>query len=501
MADNKKQTNENIQQIEKLREANKLNLAESASSAQETDWNSKDFKAKVVGYKKYAAPSGPSLVGHCQRFWTWYAGLDRAPQDLDLMVCGILSSVSVGGTVILHEDLIGEEPSTSEDVSKEVVKEYKFFKVGSALASTKNFVAGKSSISVDHCIQWVNSILEALRVPNLDTDAKYATSRTNLVRLTALVLLNCCRLATKDQQSVQEHIVSTVNDRAASLFSIQMSTYSTCAVFAPPCHDFVITFTELIRKGGEVSKMVLGRIIYSYVYAKDDLETVRSVYRTGCLLSLSYTGLSPVAWLIKAAKAKKLEQLDLLVRVYIPMMESFITKYLKLSQQPDASWVFCRLVSDTALLSLSANSEPLATAVFVAMCYNPKNPDMTVWAIPSLACISYEDIIRGHCIAEAMMDTSACLSTEVALVDEAKPLVAKLETGAEGCYQKYYDKFGALFNITTSERQTNQVDPDEDEDDDGAPPTGGDAGTQTGGSTSTAAGATGASSYAGRFQE
>ncbi|QRW41830.1 MAG: putative nucleoprotein [Stang virus] len=451
------------QALAELKNKKILDLAESPSTAKPTTWSSEEFKKTVTGYSKFLVPSNAEVIGHCLRFWTWYGGLDKPPKHLDMMACGILSSVNVGGSCIFHADLIGTSATTPESAKETEVNEYKFYKVGSALASTKNFTSVRGTISSDQCINWINAILRALRQENLGSNDDLETELRNLVRLTALVFLNCCRLATKDPQSVQEHLVATIIERAASLFSITMSTYSTSTVFAPPCHDFMVTFGELIRKGGDMSKKVLGRIIYSHVYALNDSESIRSVYRTGCLLSLSYTGLSPVSWLVKAARAKKLTQVELVAKLYISKMESFIAKYVALAREPDASWIYCRLMDESAYLGLSANMEPLATAVFVALCYNPKNPDMTVWSIPSLACITYEDVIRAHCIAEAMMDTSTCLSQEEAVVEEADGLVHNLRASAEGCYKKYYEKFGVLFNVEAIGASGHEVDPDNDE--------------------------------------
>lgn len=445
-----------------LKRTKKVDLAELTSTAKETAWVAADFKSDVLKYKKYQLPSNTEVIGHCIRFWTWYGGIEGAPTKLDMMFCGVLSRVTVGGNSILHKDLIGDEPVVPETAAETSAVGYKFYSISSSMMASKSFVSSKGTISADQCVIWINAILKALRNSELGAKEETQVEFTCLVRLTGLVMLNCCRLATKDPQSVQEHIVLTIIERASSLFAISMSHYSTCQMFAPPCHDFMVTFTELIKKGVDMSKQVLGRIIFSHVYAEKESESVRAVFRTGCLLSLSYTGLSPVSWLVKAAKAKKTSQVELLSQLYIPRMESFITKYLKLADEPDSSWIYCRLMNESAHLGLSANTEPLATAVFVALCYNPKNPDMTVWSIPSLACITYDDIIRAHCIAEALMDTETCLSKEEAVVDEALPLVAALRSDAKECYSKYQEKFGPLFKVENRSIYGRVVPPEEE---------------------------------------
>lgn len=123
-------------------------------------------------------------------------------------------------------------------------------------------------------------------------------------------------------------------------------------------------------------------------------------------------------------------------------MESFITKYLALADHPETTWIYCRLVDETALLGLSASNEPLATAVFVALCYNPIAPDMTVWAIPSLSCISYEDVVRAHCIAEALMDEPTNLADETPITKEAETMVDKLKGSVKSNYSKFMKTFG-----------------------------------------------------------
>lgn len=444
-------TKKNLEDIKELERNGLVDIAVPPASPKDTDWDPEEFKKTVRAYPKYPRAEKPESIGHCKIFWGWYAGIISAPNDVDALACGLLSPIQIDGYDILHQDLIGLTPNIPDASAVKPTDKFEVYHVGSTVTkqTVLKFSSG-SSISVPQCLAWINNILKILDQKDLGSAEEKQDELVQIQRLTALVFLNCCRLATKDPVHVQEHIATTVISRASSLFSIPMSKISICPVFVVPSYNFMITFSEIIKKGAAISKQILGRIIYSYVHVEKESEAVRSVYRTGCLLSLSYTGLSPVAWLVKAAKAKSMSQLQLLKKLYIPKMESFITKYISLSKISDASWVYCRLLSDSALLKLSASNEPLATAVFVALCYNPKAPDMAVWEIPSLQCISYEDVVRAHCISEAMMESPELLVEQKPLTKEAEELTQKLQTTAKNCYEKQQMVFRTLFNQNRS---------------------------------------------------
>lgn len=459
-------TKANLAKLATLIDKGRTDLAEQPAAPKETPWDSDAFKKEVIGYTKYIALSAAESIGHCQRFWTWYSGLEPPPKNLDAMVCGILSSATIDEKRLLHKDMIGTTDNVPEKAADGKVVGIKFYSVSSMMNVSKTYsLANGGTISAEHCVNWLNKILDGLRETTLATTEGLSQKKTNLINLTALVLLNCCRLATKDPQAVQDHISASIVNRAASLFSIMMSDYATNPIFSPPCHDFVVTFSERLKKGGSVSKTILSRIIYSHVFAEDESERIRSVYRTGCMLSLSYTGLSPVAWLVKAAKTLKMTQLDLLKKVYITQMESFVTKYLSLADYKDSTWIYCRLVSETALLRFSASMEPFATAVFVALCYDPRNPDQTMWTIPSLSCISYDDVVRAHCVAEAVIQGKPNLKDEVGLTDEAGKTASTLKDIADASYIKYMGKFRNLFTEGRALAKTADAEPDDPESD------------------------------------
>ncbi|UUG74119.1 MAG: ORF1 [XiangYun mono-chu-like virus 11] len=440
--------------LKKLRDEDKTGVATETSTPEPTDWDPEKFKKEANELTKYKKADSASVIGHCRHFWAWYAGAVGKPSDFDKMYCAIIGSIENGGYPLLHKDFVGTEENVCDNIDIPVISTYKFHTIGTTSNLTTFQVRrNEGVIAIQACIEWVNAILKALAKDGLGTKEDLAEEFNSAKKLTALVLLNCCRLVTKEALAVQDHIAKTIVKRANTLFAVPMSSYTTYETFAPPSHNFIVQFGEIIRKGAKISKTVMTRMIYSCEYAASKSDMVKSVYRTGCLLSLSYTGLAPISWLMKAAEYNRCTQLDLVEKVYVPMLERFVKKYVELNSQPDQTWVYCRLIDDTALLGLSALKEPLATATFVALCYDRMNPDEHVWTIPSLSCISYGDLVLAHILAASIAPDPQDICKQDGITTQAQEVMEKVKKG----FETLHPRFHTLLAHYAKKKEENQL--------------------------------------------
>lgn len=85
-------------------------------------------------------------------------------------------------------------------------------------------------------------------------------------------------------------------------------------------------------------------------YSVEGSEHIKGDWKAGCALSLSYTGLGAIGWFEKSRDRLRLSGYDLCKQLAIPAMLEFIEEYLQLRRFSDSKWIFCRLLSETALL-------------------------------------------------------------------------------------------------------------------------------------------------------
>lgn len=134
-------------------------------------------------------------------------------------------------------------------------------------------------------------------------------------------------------------------------------------------------------------------------------ESVSGFWKAACVLSLSYTGLGAIGWFVKAHDKFLMTGKDFLKKISIPALGPFIVEYVHLAERTDKKWIFCRLLSDTALANLSSTAMPIATCLFVAISASNTSLTDELWDIVSLSRISKIDMATGFAMAEIFLRT------------------------------------------------------------------------------------------------
>lgn len=182
-------------------------------------------------------------------------------------------------------------------------------------------------------------------------------------------------------------------------------------------------------------------------YCAADGEKIQSIWKAGCALALSYTGLGAMSWFEKAVLYVKKPPKEFLKEISIKAFHRFIEWYVALAKRTDMSWVFCRLMEDTALAELSVLSMPVETAFFVALAGPQLELDDDIWAIASLKKLQRNDVAIGFALAISYSELRMKTDWEGAAYVEATGLQVKLcESG-----QRNYDE--TIKRLSASHKQ------------------------------------------------
>lgn len=146
-------------------------------------------------------------------------------------------------------------------------------------------------------------------------------------------------------------------------------------------------------------------VLFIEGFSKATNEAVAGFWKAACVLSLSYTGLGAIGWFVKAHEKFLMSGKDFLKKISIPALGPFIFEYVHLAERPNKKWIFCRLLSDTALANLSSTSMPIATCLFVALSATNTSLTDELWDIVPLARISKIDMATGFAMAEIFLKT------------------------------------------------------------------------------------------------
>lgn len=136
---------------------------------------------------------------------------------------------------------------------------------------------------------------------------------------------------------------------------------------APPHANFLAEMREYLQKNSTLATNLSALMAAAFATAPS--EKIKGIWRDGCVLSLSYTGLGSVGWFEKAVATAKMDHRTFLKNVAVETLGPFIRKYLDLCNV-HASWPFCHIMDDTALSDLSALNIPAVTCFFVALSLN-----------------------------------------------------------------------------------------------------------------------------------
>lgn len=165
-------------------------------------------------------------------------------------------------------------------------------------------------------------------------------------------------------------------------------------------------------------------------------EKVRSIWRAGCALSLSYTGLGTVSWFDKAVTCVKKPAVEFLKSISVECFWTFIGYYISLTQRNDYTWIFCRLIEDAALSFLSVNSMPVETAFFVALAGPQLDINDEIWAIASLRKLSRNDVVTGFAMALGYTENRILVSWTGGVFRESAAFEAQLVISGMKCYRE-----------------------------------------------------------------
>nr|QHA33840.1 putative nucleoprotein [Atrato Rhabdo-like virus 2] len=294
----------------------------------------------------------------------------------------------------------------------------------------------KITLSTQECVAWLALVKELIVDKDDKEDIKAFNARIDRgLKLVAYLALNTLRLITKDAYAVADHIQTRTLERLKSLFGVIFLNPIDCRVFCPPHYKFLIEAKDLLNKGTQTSVQIATFIALCWEHAKDD--TVKSVWKAGCTLSLSYTGLSAISWFEKAVVRCQTDRKVLLAQVALPTIKRFILEYMKVLQYDYQHWVFCRLMCDTALAKFSAAAMPVATAFFIGLNDPQLSYDDATWQFLSLSRIQTKDIIAGLIMAEIF-------TQEILVESWDNPLNKDAKTFSDALKLKGKAKFEAM---------------------------------------------------------
>lgn len=389
-----------------------------------TDWTEQDYADYLGANPKFERCDISMAAGHALQFWKWYSGAETIGKDrIYSTYHGVFSYAELNGTRVLPDTLCydaGEEASSSASQAdrKNVASG------GSAaviLPTTWEFISKKGNVPTasavvevkqvnhtinrDECCKWVKfySDLLSKQVTAGDAGKEDRQNMTMAINHTAFMMGNCLRLMTKDEFDVANHIQRTTKERLINLFKPSSTDLIAAEVFVPPHFKFTKAFKGYITKGTPLSKQLA--ILFIEGFSEAANESVAGFWKAACVLSLSYTGLGAIGWFVKAHEKFSMSGKDFLKKISIPALGPFIVEYVHLAERPNKKWIFCRLLSDTALANLSSTSMPIATCLFVALSATNTSLTDELWDIVSLARISKIDMATGFAMAEIFLMT------------------------------------------------------------------------------------------------
>lgn len=288
--------------------------------------------------------------------------------------------------------------------------------------------ANKVSISSQSAILWYDLLfdwLSPLDPEKKDQHAHWLKNREYAMGIVVLMALNSFRLITKDPQSVSNHYLVHLKGKIDSLLKVPILSLPEGPAAFPPSSPFLKATAALFAKGSTIALSLSTWMIESFI--NSDSENVKALWKAGCALSLAYTGLGSISWFEKAAIAQGKPKMEMLRELAIPLMSKFIIEYAKLAKQPDASWVYCRLLSESALAQFSALKLPVPTATFVALSSPMVQANDESWQYESLKRIPKNYVMVGFAIAKTYMELQAKLGWDKPLNQAASQLVKDLE--------------------------------------------------------------------------
>lgn len=364
-------------------------------------------------------------AGHALQFWKWYAGTESInKKKVYSTYHGVFSYAHINNDDILPDTLCQDAGETAGSSASQA--ELKNVASGGNTAVVPpppwEFISKKGSapsastvvelrqmihtINRDECCKWVTfySDLLSKQVVSGEDGNQDRLCMAMTINHTAFLMGNCLRLMTKDEFDVANHIQKTTKERLVNLFGPSSTDLVAAEVFVPPHFRFTKAFKGFITKGTPLAKQLAILFIEGFVEAKN--ETVCGFWKAACVLSLSYTELGAVGWFVKAHEKFLMSGKDILKHISIPALGPFIVEIVHLAERPNKKWIFCRLISDTALANLSSTAMPITTTcLFVSLSATNTSLTDELWDIVSLARISKTDMATGFAMAEIFFKT------------------------------------------------------------------------------------------------
>lgn len=180
-----------------------------------------------------------------------------------------------------------------------------------------------------------------------------AAIRLNAVLYMGYSAMVYVRAITKTPAQVAEYVVKRVYGRIVKLTTLDNKKLDPMLRIhgVPPMNvDNAKTIRELMSKGSPHFKKLLLPVIEGYRHSEGEIS---GIFRSACLLALSYTGLQVYTWWIRATVATSLETAELIEYFEVEKNREYLRVILKfhlLACRSDktSTWPYARLLKDDA---------------------------------------------------------------------------------------------------------------------------------------------------------
>lgn len=388
------------------------------------EWNDNKFNNMLkTGYQSHKRSDFETAQKASLKILHWYGGGNVSSEIVVSSVNMVWSWTKVGGGHLFCDSLY-ESPvtATPESVSGVVdhVNTWKFVK-GSGSEEGSDYIVGSGHrvVTIDDCKKWYNIIYQLLTAP-LGQDAAENDKILNAVCYISYLAMNLCRVITKPVESVAQHIAMMNYSRFSNFWAPIPGLDFT----PPPVFTSLNRLSSNIKRGSLLSRSLLFPLVQTFSYHMDtDIQC--GVFKSSCMLTFAYTGISIINWMERAKSSLGLTR-TLLVKNMSHKQEClpFLRKYVKFYETTVANkgktWIYCRFFSDGALSEFSVASYPLIAGFLVACVDDNNLEDAEIWRTMHLSRISEATRQEAIMWANSLRSSLQINSTSTGLTEEAK---------------------------------------------------------------------------------
>nr|UCR92567.1 MAG: nucleoprotein [Rhabdoviridae sp.] len=362
-------------------------------------WTSTSFDEKLERWTKVKRGTESNLRKHAANFLTWYCGFSLNQKDLEITILGIWSSIKVNEDDFFVSSLISDQGRELIPVVKDFTKTLEFSTTQRPILEDEKET---NYATDDPYAEWMNKYLKILN--NSESSEPEIQDALSLILFLSLEIV---RLTAKEDEATIKHIMNG-NNRLRNLIplnDISLAIY-------PPSPHAVRFFQNWFRKGLPSSVNLLLPLIQ--IMRKSDKQHIKNLCTATWAMALAYVGLTVLGWFEKATKKLQISKGELIKYMAVEANLRFIENLALFRGNmgdkfaSDMSWMYARLLDDSALTEFAVSNHQYTLSIFVALSGEDEAENSGVWTARSISSIPL--IVRNqgkedaNCIMQLILD-------------------------------------------------------------------------------------------------